>query len=188
MNQRWVPVPGISGRLLGGLVLAWFLAGLPLLWILPADAAMVEPERVDLSVAIEPDDRREFFDGEFISFYLSLEREGYIYFFYRDTEENLLQLLPNAENSNHWYPRGSRMPFPALEEPINYVIVPPFGEELLLVFVSDNPEIELPGERLDSGLMKLEIDIERVEDIIYEASKTLFGRVELSFESRSAAQ
>ena len=175
------------GRLLlCGLVLSGFFSSLLLPWARPADAALVEPARVELSVAIEPDDRREFYDGEFISFYLSLEREGYIYLFYLDTEGNLLQLLPNAEMSNHWFPRGSRMPFPSLEEPTSYVIVPPFGDELLLVFVSDNPQIELPGEWLETGLRRLDIDLDRVEDLIYEASRTLFGRAELAFESRAA--
>ena len=156
-------------------------------WILspPVDAALVEPDRVDLSLTVEPGDRREYYDGDYISFTLSLEREGYVYFFYLDTQGNLLQLLPNAEMSNHWFPRGEGMPFPSLEVPMDYVIVPPFGEELLLVFVSDNPRIELPGQWSETGVLELEIDLERVEDLIYDASSAVFGRAELSFESRS---
>ncbi len=155
-------------------------------WILypPVDAALVEPDRVDLSLAVEPGDRREYYDGDYISFTLSLEREGYVYFFYLDTQGNLLQLLPNAEMSNHWFPRGEGMPFPSLEVPMDYVIVPPFGDETLLVFVSDNPRIELPGQWRDTGVLELEIDLERVEDLIYDASSSVFGRAELSFESR----
>ncbi len=153
---------------------------------LSVTAALAEPARVELSLGVEPGDRSSYFDGESIFFHLSLEREGYVYFFYLDTEGNLLQLLPNAEMSNHWYPRGNRMPFPALEEPIDYVIVPPFGEELIRVFVSDNPRIEMPGEWRDTGILELDIDLERVEELIYDASNTLFGRAELSFESRPA--
>ena len=95
-----------------------------LLWLssLPGTAALAEPARVDMSLDIEPDGRSGFFDGEYISFWLSLEREGYVYLFYLDTQGNLLQLLPNAENSNHWFPRGNRMPFPSLEDPIDYVM------------------------------------------------------------------
>ena len=159
---------------------------LPLL-ALPVAAALAELARVEMSLDIEPDNRRSYFDGEYISFHLSLEREGYIYLFYLDTEGNLLQLLPNAEMSNHWYPRGNRMPFPSLEDPIDYVIVPPFGDELLRVFVSDNPQIEFSGEWRESGLRELDIELDRVEDLIYDASNTLFGRAELSFESRPVA-
>ncbi|MDJ0776996.1 MAG: DUF4384 domain-containing protein [Gammaproteobacteria bacterium] len=147
-------------------------------------AALAEPERVDLSLAIAPDDRREVYDGEFIFFSLSLEREGYVYLFYLDTEGNLLQMLPNAEMSNHWFPAGSDMPFPSLEEPMSYVIVPPFGDELLLVFVSDNAQIDLPGEWRETGVRELDIDLDRVEELIFDASSTLFGRADLAFVSR----
>ncbi len=170
---------------MAGLLLA--LCSLLLLAVPPATATLAEPDRVDMSLSIEPDDRRVYYDGEYISFYLSLEREGYISLFYRDTEGNLLQLLPNANLSNHWYPRGNRMPFPSLEEPIDYVIVPPFGDELLRVFVSDNPRIDFPGQWRDTGIRELDIDLERVEDLIYDASSRLFGRAELSFQSRPAS-
>ena len=78
------------------------------------------------------------------------------------------------------------MPFPSLEEPIDYVIVPPFGDELLRVFVSDNPQIDFPGKWRESGIRELDIDLEQVEDLIFDASSDLFGRAELSFESRPA--
>ncbi len=186
LNSTSLACPGFGKSTVAALLLAMVLPCLLSLVTLPVTAALVEPDRVDLDLDVEPGDGRVYYDGDYISFTLSLEREGYVYLFYRDTEGNLLQLLPNAEMSNHWYPRGNRMPFPALEDPIDYVIVPPFGEERLLVFVSDNPRIDLPGEWRDTGIRQLEIDLERVEELIYDAPSTVFGRAELSFESRPA--
>ncbi len=186
LNSTNLSCRGFGKPAIPALLLALALSCLLPFAILPVAGALAEPERVDLKLVVEPGDRREYYDGDYISFYISLEREGYVYFLYLDTEGNLLQLLPNAEMSNHWFPRGNEMPFPALEEPIDYVIVPPFGEEQILVFVSDNPRIELPGEWRDTGILELDIDLERVEDLIYDASSTLFGRTELSFESRPA--
>lgn len=152
--------------------------------VAPGVFAASDPARIDIDITTHLGDRQVFAEGDLVSFFLSLERDAYVYLFYRDAENNLLQLLPNAGMPAHLYRGGMFMPLPSAEQAYQFIVVPPFGDELILAFASDNGHIELPGEELESGLLLLGVDANRVEEIILEASARSFGRTELRLKTQ----
>ncbi len=63
-----------------------------LLLICLAPALAGQPVPIEVGLTTHLGDRQSFVDGDRISFLLSLERDAYVYLFYRDADKNLLQL------------------------------------------------------------------------------------------------
>ena len=161
----------------------WRAVGFGLALVFAVHAGAAEPERVDLKITSHLGDRQVFAEGDNVSFFLTLERDAYIYLFYRDAEANLLQLLPNKQMPGHFYAKGMFMPIPSEQQPFLFTVVPPFGDELIFAVASDKATIELPGLPLGSGLILIEGTIEQVEDAILAQSERLFGRAELHLKT-----
>lgn len=171
-------MPGSMARLAAAAMLVIAASGAA-----PAAA----PQSVDIGLTTHLGDRQQFVDGDRVSFLLSLDRAAHVYLFYLDADANLLQLLPNAQMPGHFFAAGLFMPVPGREQPFQFVVHPPYGEEVLVAFASDSPGLDFGGETLSNGLLRLEMKLEQVERLIRGQSKRLFGRGELVLTTLPAA-
>lgn len=160
-----------------------------LLLMLAADPLLAgEPAPVDIRITTHLGDRQSFSEGDRISFLLSLDRDAYVYLFYRDAAGNRLQLLPNRRMPRHFYSAGVFMPVPSAGQRFQFSVNPPFGVETVYAFASDTGEFEFDGKLLDSGLILLDAEIDRLDAEIRRASRQLFGRAELTLTTQAAAE
>ena len=159
--------------------MARLAAGIFLTLAAIASALAADPQDIDVSITTHLGDRQQFVAGDRISFLLSLERDAHVYLFYRDADANLLQLLPNERMPDHFFSAGLFMPVPNRTQPFQFIVSPPYGEESMVAFASDNGDLGFAGTLLDNGLKLLRDDLELVDRRIRAQSKNLFGRGDL---------
>lgn len=166
--------------------MARFAAGILLLLVAQLPALAAEPEDVDIKITTHLGDRQEFVAGDRISFLLSLQRDAHVYLIYRDAAANLLQLLPNERMPDHFYGAGLFMPVPDRQQPFQFTVQPPYGEEFMYAFASDNGSLSFSGKPLANGLILLQGELDQIERRIRAESKRFFGRGELSLTTLPA--
>ncbi len=142
-----------------------------------------QPVPIEVGLTTHLGDRQSFVDGDRISFLLSLERDAYVYLFYRDADKNLLQLLPNRRMPDQFFTAGLFMPVPNADQPFQFTVSPPYGDESLFALASDVGGLEFAGDELANGLILMERDIERLSADIRQASEVSFGRAELELKT-----
>lgn len=160
--------------------------GILLALLVSASAAAVDPKRIEVGITTHLGDRQAFVAGDRISFLLSLERDAYVYLFYRDAESSLLQLLPNERMPAHFFSAGLFMPLPDSRQPFQFIVQPPFGEESIYAYASDNGSLSFSGTPLANGLILLEDRLEQIERRIRAQSKKFHGRDELRLTTSPA--
>lgn len=144
-----------------------------------------EPQPVDIRITTHLGDHQSYSAGDSISFLLSLDRDAFVYLFYRDAAGNRLQLLPNERLPRHFFNAGVFIPVPSAEQRLQFAVGPPFGDETVYAIASDNGELGFRGKVLDSGLILLDAGIDSLGAEIRRASRRLFGRAELSLTTRA---
>lgn len=157
-----------------------------LLTLSPGLASELQP--VDVRITTHLGDQQDFVDGDRISFLLTLERDAYVYLFYRDAEARLLQLLPNERMPDHFFNAGLFMPVPSVQQSFQFTVQPPYGDEFMVAIASDNGAYSFPGKKLANGLILLAGDLEQIIDSIEAGSTELFGRGDLRLTTRPAPQ
>ena len=145
-----------------------------------------QPTPVEIGITTHLGDRQQFAAGDVLSFLLSLDRDAYVYVFYRDADANLLQLLPNRRFPGHFFEAGFFMPVPDDSLPFQFEVAPPYGEESIFAYASDNGELSFAGTPLDNGLILLRDHMDAIADRIESGSTKLFGRAELTISTQPA--
>jgi len=140
---------------------------------------------IDVGITTHLGDRQTFVEGDVISFLLSLDRDAYIYLFYRDASSDIYQIIPNRKSLDHYYKKGFYMPIPRSETDFQFKIKKPFGEESLIVFATDNAEVELTGLWLENGLRLMEGSVDNIETSIRQQSKAQFGTTAMLIKSQA---
>mgnify|MGYP002632182528 CR=1 FL=1 len=135
-------------------------------------------QRIDVTITTHLGDEQRFSQGDAISFLLSLDKAAHIYLYYQTGEQQVLQLLPNQWQKNH-YEAGLFIPFPAPEAQFNFTILPPFGEDKLWIFASDAAAIELPTASSINGLQGINLSIDQIRQKIKNQSRSGFGESSL---------
>lgn len=152
------------------------------------DPLRAAPAPVEISITTHLGDRQQFSEGDNISFLMSLDRDAYVYLFYRDAAGNRLQLLPNERMPQHYFNAGVFMPVPSAQQRFQFAVSPPFGDERVYAIASDNGELGFRGDVLANGLILLDSEIDPLVARIEQASRRLFGRAELILTTRPAAE
>ena len=147
-----------------------------------------EPQALDVNLTTHLGDQQSFVDGDRISFLLSLDNDAYVYLFYRDAESNLLQLLPNERMPDHFFNAGLFMPVPSAQQPFQFTVKPPYGDESIYAIASNNDALVFPGKPLANGLILLDQNLQQIIDVIRKKSKNSFGRGELRLTTLPAQQ
>ena len=148
-----------------------------------ATARELTPVAVEITTHLG--DQQTFFEGDVISFLLSLDRDSYVYLFYVDAGANVIQIYPNQQSGSHFYEKGFYMPIPPLQTSFEFKIKPPFGREALFAFASDNAAIKLDGRLLDNGLRLIDEPFDNLENRFRRQSSSAFGFSSLNLVSRS---
>lgn len=110
-------------------------------------------------------DQQLFVEGDEIQFLLSLGSDAFIYMIYIDAEDNLIQLLPNQNQSSNYYSAGYFLTIPEYDNGYRFVIKKPFGEEFIWVFASDQ----------SISLNKNDDSIASIKEIIKQKSWQVYG-------------
>ena len=90
-------------------------------------------------------DKKEYRQAEKIRVYLKGNKPFYARILHQDARGGFLQLLPNPYREDNYFQGGVVYEFPSGKDKFDLEVVPPFGEEGIIVYTSTNPlgEIDL---------------------------------------------
>ena len=78
------------------------------------------------------------------------------------------------------------MPVPDRQQPFQFTVQPPYGDEIMVAFASDNGSLIFSGKPLANGLILLQVGLPQIERRIRSASTDFIGRGELALTTRPA--
>lgn len=128
-------------------------------------------------------DQQTFRKNDVVSFLLSLERDAYITAIYVDAHNNLYQIIPNAIQQDNFYSANLFIPVPPQNATYNFKVQPPYGEETLWVFASDTNRVQLKGQKLDTGIVKLTQTLEEIRSVIKSSSRQQFDEASVHIKT-----
>lgn len=135
-----------------------------------------ELQGINLEITTYLGDAQTFVQGDEISFMLSLDKPAYLYLFYQDAANHLIQVLPNHQQPDNHYPAGLFMPLPDANAGFRFIVQPPYGEEKLWAFASDQNVQFSPGKELPNGIILMTLDINQIRQQVRNQSKMLFAQ------------
>lgn len=98
-------------------------------------------------VTFTPRDPPVFFEGDTLAVRIQSARSGYLYVFYLQVDGRVIQLFPMERTIQRRIVAGQTLTIPEQGENYSLTMRPPFGEERVMVFVTDEPLslTDLPG-------------------------------------------
>jgi hypothetical protein len=142
--------------------------------------AVAEPARklksVNLDITTHLGDQQIYHAGDKLGFMLSLNQDAYVYLFYQDSENHLLQLLPNAQQKKNLFKAGLYIPLPDPDAPFSFRVEAPFGTDQVWAFAVDHQVAMLPGQMLENGLILMSQTIDQVRSEIRAQAKQVFDQ------------
>lgn len=81
--------------------------------------------------------QQQFVEGDEIQFLLSLGSDAFIYMFYVNADNVLVQILPSKKQDSNFYSKGFFLTIPEYEDGYRFIIKKPFGKESVWIFASD---------------------------------------------------
>ncbi|MFV9616712.1 MAG: DUF4384 domain-containing protein, partial [Gammaproteobacteria bacterium] len=109
--------------------------------------------------------QQQFVEGDEIQFLLSLGSYAYIYMYYINAEDDLVQILPNQNQRSNYYSAGYFLTIPEYDNGYRFIINKPFGDEFIWIFASDQ----------SITLNKNDNSIARIKEKIKQESKQAYG-------------
>lgn len=135
---------------------------------------------IQVEITTHLGDGQRFMEGDTISFFLNLDRDAHVVVIYEDAERQPIQIIPNANREDNFYPAGGFIPLPGENSGFRFRVTPPFGRETLWVFASLAPIPELSGAVLDNKLKRLDGDMANIKNQIKAGAGPSFGSAHLS--------
>jgi len=121
-----------------------------------APIATGKPGEIRLELTTQRGDGATFAEGEKIQYFVSSNRDAYLLLLYKDAEDHLIQIYPNARSGNGFHKAGEYIAIPDETMRFDFTITPPFGVEQVMAFASTTPFPTLKGKGLSNGLMVIE--------------------------------
>jgi hypothetical protein len=84
-------------------------------------------------------DKKEYRQSERIRVYLKGNKPFYARILHKDAQGGLLQLLPNPYREDNYFQGGVVYEFPSGKDQFDLKVIPPFGEEGIIVYAGTNP-------------------------------------------------
>lgn len=103
-----------------------------------AKPALADDPGAPLNVRVWTD-RQTYRQSEQIRIFLKGNRPFFARVIYRDTKGQILQLLPNPYRSDNYFQGGVVYEIPSGNDRFQLEVVPPFGEEKIMVYASSSP-------------------------------------------------
>lgn len=138
-----------------------------------------EPGDIHIDVTTHLGDVHRFYDGDLLSFLVSIDTDAYLAVIYQDAGGNSILLLPNIRQKNNLYKKGIYLSIPEADAGFTFKIQAPFGKERLWVFASVTPMPLLKGKALPNGLMRLSSNIAKIRKRIKASAMTAYGETRL---------
>ena len=135
---------------------------------------------IQVEITTHLGDGQRFMEGDTISFFLNLDRDAHVVVIYEDAQRQPIQIIPNANREDNFYPAGVFIPLPGENSGFRFRVTPPFGRETLWVFASRDPIPELSGAVQDNKLKRLDGDMATIKRQIKAAAGPSFGTAHLS--------
>lgn len=139
-----------------------------------AQQQSTSPKGINLDITTHLGDQQVFHAGDKLGFMLSLDEDAYLYLFYEDAENNLMQLLPSAQSEQHFFHAGLYIPVPDASAPFSFKVQAPFGNDQVWAFAMDRPALPLEGKQLANGLTLLSVTIEQVREAFNKQAIKIF--------------
>jgi len=143
----------------------------------------VNPIQIEITTHLG--NQQSFVDGDIISFLLNLDTDAYLLVVYQDATGNLIQLLPNRDSQKERYRAGLFISLPEEQAPFRFKVQPPYGDEILWAFASDEPQPNLKGEELQNGLKRLKLDFKTLLQTLRNKNQKSYGESSLSIHTRA---
>ena len=160
------------------------MTGLVLLPVSSLQAAQsLRPINIELTTHLG--DKQTFSEGDRLSFLLSLNQPAFVYLFYEDATGNVLQIIPNRDNANHYFNTGYFQKIPGDADNFRFIVQAPFGQEAIYAFATDAEFIDLTRRPLANGLSQTSESIAAIEKNIKLQSQGQFGKAELRLHTRA---
>lgn len=131
-------------------------------------------QSIPLELTTHLGDQQTFFEGDEIQFLLSLGSDAYIYMYYIDATNKVMQILPSMEQINNHYSSGYFLTVPEYENHYRFTVNEPFGDEKVWIIASDR-SIDIDG----SGM-----SIEDIRKKIRQGSGQAYGEYDLKITTR----
>jgi len=134
-------------------IICWILCFLFATPTLAESAA--KPHGIGIEITTYLGDKQTFKQGDTLAFLVSLDKPAHVLMIYQDAQHNLIQIIPNRYRPDNQYPAGLFIAVPNENEPFEFTVKPPYGEEKLWAFASKRPFPTLDGTELQNGLKQL---------------------------------
>ncbi len=131
-------------------------------------------DSIPVELTTQLGDQQVFFEGDEIQFLLSLGSDAYIYMYYIDASNNMLQILPSDRQIDNHYSSGYFLTIPEYEPHYRFMVREPFGEQTIWIFASDR-WLDINGT---------DNSIKTIRQNIKQASKQAYGEYELKITTR----
>jgi hypothetical protein len=131
-------------------------------------------QAVNLDITTHLGDHQTYYADDRLGFLLSLEKDAYVYLFYQDSDNNLLQLLPNAKVEDNFFKAGLFIPVPDSQAPFRFKVEAPFGPDRIWAIALDRQAVNLPGRELENGLILMSRGIDEIRGDLQSQAQTLF--------------
>jgi len=126
-------------------------------------------------------DRNEYKNGERIKVYIKGNKPFYARVLYKDAAGSLLQLLPNPYRTDNYFNGGVVYELPAGNDRFDLEVIPPYGEESLVVYSSTSPlgDIKLQAEggvyKVNTKSKDIGVKTRGIEFVEKETGKTSYA-------------
>ena len=149
------------------------------LFLLTSQNAVAEKtgnNRIGIEITTHLGDKQTFKQGDVIAFLVSLDKAAHLLMIYQDAEQNLVQIIPNRYRQQDKYEAGLFIAVPDRNEPFEFVVNPPFGQEKIWVFASSQAFPQLESEELSNGLRQLKQGLTEILTVIRPKNQNIpFG-------------
>ena len=147
--------------------------------------AIADRNKINIDITTHLGDVRDFQEGDRLSLLMSLDMDAYILVLYQNSTGNLIQLIPNKNQSKTYYNAGVFISLPESDAAFIFEIQPPFGRETLWAFASDKPFPDFKGRYLEDGLKQLSVDIGAIRKKLSENEGYAFGEDSLIMDTHA---
>jgi hypothetical protein len=150
-----------------------------------------KPERggqnapIQVSITTHLGDGQRFVEGDTLAFFLSLDSDAYIFLVYEDAERRRIQILPNRDQGDNFYPSGLFHSIPGEGAAFQFRVAAPFGREKLWGFAAKRPFRPLSGQPLDNGLKLLSAEMATIRADLKAQAGAAYGETCLEILTQS---
>ncbi|MBL1276352.1 MAG: DUF4384 domain-containing protein [Ectothiorhodospiraceae bacterium] len=132
---------------------------------------------LQVSITTHLGDEQHFRKGDEISLLVNLNHDAYVLLIYQDSEGHLVKMYPVSGNDDGLTPAGRFIAFPRRSDGVRLIVSPPYGEEHVWAFVSNQL---FPKNLMENAttITDLKTRLQNLKLTYSESSTTLFTYTE----------